>query len=62
MTQPLRDEFPLDTEQPVKIVWLEANIPDEVARFSFVYKPDPQVYSIHPDVTILRYNSMYLKL
>ena len=55
MTQPLSDEFPLDTDQPVKIVWLEANMPDEVTRFTFTYKPDPQVKSIHPDVTIPRY-------
>ena len=54
MTQPLADEFPLDTEQPVKIVWMEANMPEEVTRFSFTYKPDPLVKSIHPDVTIPR--------
>ena len=48
MTQPLADEFPLGTEQPVRIVWLEANMPDEGTRFTFTYKPDPQVYSIHP--------------
>ena len=60
VTQPLLDEFPLDTEQPVKIAWLEANMPDEVIRFTFTYKPDPQVNSIHPDVTILRYNYLIL--
>ena len=55
MTQPLADEFPLDTEQPVKIVWLEANMTDEVTRFTFTYKPDPRINSIHPAVTIPRY-------
>ena len=55
MTQALTDEFPLNTEQPVKIVWSEANMPDEVTRFTFTYKPDPRVSNIHPRVTIPRY-------
>ena len=55
MTQPLTDEFLLDSEQPVKIVWLEANMTDEVTRFTFTYKADPRLKSIHPDVTIPRY-------
>ena len=55
MTQPLADEFPLDSEQPVKIVWLEANITDKVTGFTFTYKPDPRINGIHPDVTIPRY-------
>ena len=57
VTQSPGDEFPLNTEQPVKMIWLEVNMPDEMTRFTFTYKPDPRVESIHPDVTIPRYAS-----
>ena len=60
VTQPLADEFPLNTKQPVKIVWVEANMTDEKTRFTFTYKPDPRINSIHPDVTIPRYASLTL--
>ena len=54
VTQSLAGEFPLNTEQPIKIVFLDANMTDEETKFTFTYKPDPVVKSIHPDVTILR--------
>ena len=54
--QPLAHEFPLGTDQKVKIVFLDANMPDEETGFTFTYKPDPLVKSIHPEVTILRYD------
>ena len=61
VTQLLAHEFPLDTDQQVGIVFLDANLPDEDTGFTFTYKPDPLVKSIHPEVTILRYDCEFLQ-
>ena len=34
---------------------MDLAIPDKDTEFTFTYKPDPEINSIHPDVTIARY-------
>ena len=53
-TEPLTDDSKIDQSQTVSVFWVTGNISDAVTNFTFTYKPDPEIFSVYPNVTILK--------
>ena len=45
----------VDTKLPVIISWEDPTVPDQDSGQFFIYKPDPAIADIHPNITIRRY-------
>ena len=48
------EESDLEIPQSVSVSWITGYLPDRDTGFFFIYKPDPEIQGIHPDITILR--------
>ena len=51
--EPLTDDSMVDKPQTVTISWENEDIADAVTEFMFTYKPDPDILSIYPNITIV---------
>ena len=47
------DKSRIDQPQTVTISWQDQETSDKITDLTFTYKPDPEIFDIYPNVTIL---------
>ncbi len=51
----------LELPQPVRVHWMESNLPNLETGHWFTYKPNPMILNIYPQNTVLRYHLFWLE-